>query len=90
MDFKSPDNIYWLFSSSAQAIAAFVGFLAAGFFFIHDRIDKEIEKDETLEDVYHEIKNQHYKRLKLLLILTGWSIILSLFVVFINGYNIGM
>ena len=58
MDFKAPDNIYWLFSSSAQAIAACIGFLAACFFFVYDSIDKQVEKDETLEEIYADIRVQ--------------------------------
>jgi hypothetical protein len=88
MDYKAPDNIYWLFSSSAQAIAAFIGFLAAGFFFVYDSIDKQVEKDETLEEIYADIKIQYYRRLKILFILTGLSVILSLLVVFLNGYDL--
>jgi hypothetical protein len=90
MDYRGPDNIYWLFSSSAQAIAAFIGFLAAGFFFAYDLMDKQVEKDETLEVIYVDIKKQYFKRLKALFILTGLSIILSLVVVFINGYDFGI
>jgi hypothetical protein len=89
-NYKAPDNIYWLFSSSAQAIAAFIGFLAAGFFFAYDLMDKQVEKDETLEVIYVDIKNQYFKRLKALFILTGFSILLSLVVVFINGYDYGI
>ena len=63
--------------------------MAAGFFFVYDRIDKQVEKDETLEEIYADIKSQYYTRLRALFILTGLSIILSLLVVFINGYNLG-
>ncbi len=89
MNYKSPDNIYWLFSSSAQSIAAFVGFIATGFIFAHDRIDKQIEKDPTLSEICTEIKNKNYSKLKLLLELSGVSIITNLFIVFINGYDLG-
>lgn len=89
MEYKAPDNIYWLFSSSAQAIAAFIGFLATGFFFVYDRIDRQVDKDETLEEIYIEIRKQYYSRLKTLFVLTGLSIILSLLVVYINGYDLG-
>lgn len=88
IDYKGPDNIYWLFSSSAQAIAAFIGFLAAGFFFSFDRMDKQVDKDETLEEIYAEIKNQYYKRIITLFILTGSSIILSLAMTFLNGFDL--
>lgn len=87
-NYNGPDNIYWLFSSSAQAIAAFIGFLAAGFFFSYDRIDKQVDKDETLEEIYVDIKRQYYKRIKTLFILTGLSIILSLATVWLNGYDL--
>jgi len=90
MEYKGPDNIYWLFSSSAQSIAAFIGFLAAGFFFVYDRIDKQLEKDETLEEIYADIKNQYYKRLRILFILTGLSIFLSLLIVYLNGFDLRM
>lgn len=89
-DYKGSENIYWLFSSSAQAIAAFIGFLAAGFFFSYDLMDKQVEKDETLEVIYVDIKKQYFKRLRGLFILTGLSILLSLGVVFINGYDFGI
>lgn len=88
-EFKGPDNIYWLFSSSAQAIAAFIGFLAAGFFFSYDRMDKHVEKDETLEDIYVEIKKQYYKRITTLFVLTALSIIMSLATVYLNGLDLG-
>jgi hypothetical protein len=87
--YHGPDNIYWLFSSSAQAIAAFIGFLAAGFFFIYDKFDKQVEKDETLEDIYTELKSQYFKRLRILFVSTGFSIVLSLTIVYINGFNLG-
>lgn len=53
-------------------------------------MDKQVEKDETLEVIYVDIKNQYFKRLKALFILTGFSILLSLGVVFINGYDFGI
>jgi hypothetical protein len=83
--YNAPDNIYWTFGSAAQAIEAFIGFITAGFFFVYDRMDKYIESDETLEEVYSDIRGQYYKRLKTLLILTGFSIIFSLIVVYINA-----
>lgn len=87
--YKGEDNIYWTFSSSAQAIAALIGFLAAGFFFIHERMDKEVEKDETLIEIYADIKKQYFSRLKFLLWLTGLSITFSLLVVYLNGFDLG-
>ncbi len=87
MEYKAPDNIYWLFSSSAQAIAAFIGFLTAGFYFVLDKMDDQIKKDSTLEEIIQEIKQSHFKKLKTLSILTGASILFSLGLVFLNGYD---
>jgi hypothetical protein len=89
-DYKGPDNIYWLFISSAQAIAAFIGFLAAGFFFSYDRMDKAVEKDETLEEIYVDIRKQYFRKLSRLLVFTGLSITMSLGVVYLNGYDLGI
>jgi len=86
-DFKPQDNIFWLFSSAAQSIAAFIGFLVAGFFFAYERFDKLIEKDETLEEVYASLRNKYFIRLKVLLIMTGASIIFSLASLFLNKYG---
>ncbi|MGY0035101.1 hypothetical protein [Pedobacter sp. NJ-S-72] len=88
--YKGEDNIYWTFSSSAQAIAALIGFLAAGFFFIHERMDREVEKDETLIEIYADIKKQYFSRLTFLLWLTGLSITFSLILVYLNGFDLGV
>lgn len=87
MDYKGPDNIYWLFSSSAQAIAAFIGFLTAGFYFVLDKMDYHVMKDSSLEEINNEIKRMHFNKVKILSLLTGASIILSLLLVFTNGYD---
>ena len=46
--------------------------------------------DMTLEEIYADIKVQYYIRLRALFVLTGLSIILSLLIVFINAYNLGL
>src|SRR5436190_8467332 len=87
MEHMAHDNIYWFFSSSAQSIAAFIGFLAAGFFFAHEILDRHVEKDSSLEEIYADIKIQYYTQLKVLFILTGLSISLSLIVIYLNGFE---
>ena len=88
--FKSPDNVYWLFSSSAQSIAAFIGFLAAGFFFANERLEEQVSRDETLKEINADLKKQYFRRIKILFTLTGLSIILSLVIVFLNGFDLGL
>lgn len=59
-EYKGAENIYWAFSSSAQAVAAFIGFICAGFFFSHDRMDRKVDKDETLLEIYTNIKKKAF------------------------------
>ena len=81
------DIVYWLFSTSLQVIATFVGLLAAGFFFIHGKIDDIVKKDETLQEIYVDISRRYYRRFKTLFILTACSIILGLIVIYFNPYS---
>ena len=41
------EQINWLFSTSLQVLATFVGLLAAGFFFTHGRIEEELQKENA-------------------------------------------
>lgn len=83
------ENIYWLFSTSLQVIATFVGLLAAGYFFTHGKIDEEVKKDDTLLEIYMEIKRQYYVRFRTLFTLTAFSITLGLCVLFLNAFDVG-
>jgi prepilin signal peptidase PulO-like enzyme (type II secretory pathway) len=82
------DNIYWYFSTSAQSIAAFIGFLTAGFYFVQDKYDILRSSDETLEPIIKEIKHNNFVKLKVLCLLTGASIIFSIALVLLNKYTI--
>jgi len=42
-------------------------------------------KDETLEEIHHQLKLTYYRRIKALTIITGFAIILSLLMVYLNG-----
>jgi len=90
MDYKAPDNVYWLFSSSSQAIAAFIGFLTAGFYFVLDKMDSQVARDSTLNEINQEIKRSHFTKLKTICVLTGASILFSLGLVFGNGFDFGL
>ena len=84
------DNTYWFFNTSLQVIATFVGLLAAGFFFMHGKIDEAVKDDETLSEIYAEIKRQYYSRFKTLFALTAFSITLGLLVLYINVFDTGL
>jgi hypothetical protein len=78
------DNIYWLFSSSAQSISAFVAFLLAGFTLVHMMMETIQQKDDTLADIHAQLKRHYYLRLRGLFGITGLSIVLSLAMVWFN------
>ena len=81
------ENFYWLFSSSAQTISAFVAFLVTGFALVLNMMDALQQKDETLEEIHIKLKSDYYKKIKFLAIITGLAIIFSLWMVFLNGGN---
>ena len=76
------ENVHWLFGTSMQIIATFVGLLAAGFFFFHERLENERDKDETLREIYDEVKKQYYRRFKALFAITACSIIMGFWVLY--------
>jgi hypothetical protein len=80
-----PQNIYWLFSSSAQAISAFIAFLLTGYALVLSMMDNLEQKDETRQEIHYELKKDYYRKLISLLMITGASIILSLITVYYNG-----
>lgn len=83
----TPDqqNYYWLFSSSAQTISAFVAFLVTGFALVLNIMDSLQQKDETLDDIHHKLKSDYYKKVRILAVVTGLAIIFSLWMVYLNG-----
>ena len=78
------DNIYWLFSASAQAISALFAFLLAGFALVQAMMESAQQRDDTLQEVHTRLQRDHYRRLVLLAVITGMAIILSLVLVFVN------
>ena len=50
-------------------------------------MDDQVLRDSTLDEINQEIKRSHFKKLKVLCVLTGASILLSLGLVFTNGFD---
>ena len=70
------DSLYWMFSASAQSIAALIALLIAGFVFLNEAFRGE--EDETLIEINKELKKEFYDRFKILIWLGSLSIIFSL------------
>lgn len=82
------ENLYWLFSSSAQSIATFVAFLLAGYTLFHSIMNDVLAKDDTLDEIILEEKKSIFSKLRILLILTCVSIVLNLSMIFANNQDL--
>lgn len=82
------DNVYWLFSSSAQTISALFAFLLAGFALVQAMMESSQQRDDSLIEIYSQIKRNHYRRFILLAVITGLAIVLSLVVVYLNRFEV--
>ena len=80
------DSLNWLFSASAQSIAAFIGFIIAGYMF---RAERLIQQESTVNDdeaYYIPIVRQYfYNDLKVLCLWTGLSVLCNLTMLLINS-----
>jgi hypothetical protein len=81
------NNIYYLFSTAAQSIAAFIGLLIAGYALVLSMMDAAVRADDTLEEVFAELKRQFHRMLTVLSIVTAAGIIGSFIVLFLNKYH---
>lgn len=81
------DNIYWLFGSAAQAIAALVAFLIAGMALVQAMMQQAQQRDDTLADIHNRLQSTYYRWLSILAIGTGLAIASSLAMVFANAYS---
>lgn len=81
------ENIYWLFSSAAQTIAAFIAFLLAGYSLVHSMMETVAQADETLVEIHDALKQRYHRQLSLLVITTAAAILTCLSAVFFNKWN---
>ena len=82
------ENLYWIFSASAQSIAAFVGFFLAGYALFHSIMNEVASADDSLSDIVLKRKKNSFSRIRVLLVSTGISIILNLLMIFLNNRQV--
>lgn len=80
----------WLFSTAPQALAALVGLIFAGVAFIVGAIDKQVEQDDSREDICKAMKRQIHMDMKRLFWLSGFSITLDLIFLLLNPIEDGL
>lgn len=83
----SDENLYWLFSASAQSIAAFVALLLAGYALVHTMMHSAQAADDTLVEIHGALKRKYHSRLALLAVAAGLGIAMSLLMVFLNRWT---
>jgi hypothetical protein len=82
----SIDNYYWVFSASAQGIAALFGFLLAGVALAFQMMDRLVDRDATLLEVSDSLKAKYHGRMTWLAAVTGTAILGSLLSTWMNPW----
>jgi len=80
-------NVYYFYSTSAQAIATFIAFLIAGHAMVYQAMDNIESNDDSLRDINHQIKKEYHKIIEVLCLFTGLAISFCLLVIWLNGYS---
>lgn len=83
----SVDYIYWMFSSAAQSISAFIALLLTGYALVHSIMEGAAERDDSLQEIHDALRVTYHKKLSILAWLTGAAILLSLLTVYVNRPN---
>lgn len=81
------DTFYWLFSSSAQSIAAFIAFVLTGYALVLNLMQTVQQKDPSVEEIHDSLKGKYYNRLLVIGILSGLSVILNLLGIGLNDFS---
>jgi hypothetical protein len=71
------NQILYLFSTSAQVIAAIYGLTLSGFIFFRNELSREESEDETLAEAVNELKGRYFNFLLFVTFLVGLTLLLS-------------
>lgn len=75
------ETMYWLFTTAPQALAALIGIIFTGMFFVAESIDNRAKEDQTLIEIVEAAKNALYKNMRVVAILSIITIIYDLVLV---------
>lgn len=78
------ETYYWFFSTAAQAIAAFIALLLAGYAIVLTVMQNLQQNDPSLVEIHDSLKKRYYLQLKIIAFITAASIILNLICVFLT------
>lgn len=72
------ETMYWLFTTAPQAVAALVGIIFTGMFFMAESIDNRVKDDQSLLEIAQEAKTALYKNMQIVAVLAAITIIYDL------------
>lgn len=75
------ETMYWLFTTAPQALAALIGIIFTGMFFVAESIDNRAKEDQTLIEIVEAAKKAVYKNMRVVAILSIITIIYDLVLV---------
>lgn len=79
------ENLYWLFSASAQSIATFFAFMLAGYTLFISNLNNISNSDESLIDIIEVEKKEIFKLIVTLSYIVCLSLVLNLTMIYLNG-----
>lgn len=71
------NQILYLFSTSAQVIAAIYGLTLTGFLFFRNELNREAIEDDTLIEAVEQLKSRYFSLLVFITLLVGLTLLLS-------------
>lgn len=72
------ETMYWLFTTAPQTVAALVGIIFTGMFFMAESIDNRAKDDQSLLEIAQEAKTTLYKNMQTVAVLAAVAIIYDL------------
>lgn len=72
------ETMYWLFTTAPQAVAALVGIIFTGMFFMAESIDNRAKEEPSLLEIAEAAKIALYKNMRIVAILAGVTIVYDL------------
>lgn len=73
------ETMYWLFTTAPQAVAALVGIIFTGMFFMAESIDNRAKEEHDLLEIADAAKTALYRNMKVVALLSAITIVYDLF-----------
>lgn len=79
------NQIFYLYSTSAQVLAGVYGLTLTGFIFFRNELSREESEDDTLTEAAESLKNRYFKILMFITILSIFTLLMSNLVISSEG-----